>query len=233
MGWVEYMRSVDDPEGRLDPKQCLGQLASICNDMENDLKRLRMITNRFSQIGSKPAMESHNVNIMIEDAMKYFRARLPLLGKRIEMRADLQPLHDVECNRDLIEWVFENLLKNAIDAIQRDDGLIEVRTEFIDVDNLVRVYCSDNGRGISWEDQKKIFLPGYTTKKRGWGLGLTLAKRIIEDYHRGRIYVSWSQKGKGTVFCIDIPERSRATSDPIEKMGKTLRKIPGILETRA
>lgn len=210
MGWVEYMRSVDDPEGGLNAGEFIGQLKKICDNMENDLKRLRMITNRFSQIGSKPALAPCDINAIIEDAMKYFRSRLPLLGKRIEMRADLQPMRMAEVNRDLMEWVFENLFKNSIDAIQKDDGLIEVRTEYIDVDKIARIYCSDNGKGISWEDQKKIFSPGYTTKKRGWGLGLTLAKRIIEEYHRGRIYVHWSQKGKGTVLCIDLPVAKEA-----------------------
>ncbi len=193
MGWVEYMRSVDDPEGEVNPEAFMGQLRRICDDMENDLKRLRTVTSRFSQIGSKPTLSPHDVNGIIQDAMKYFRARLPLLGKHIEIRADLRPIRKVAVNRDLLEWVFENLFKNSVDAIKNEDGLIEVRTEYIDVDKIVRIYHSDNGKGISWEDQKKVFSPGYTTKKRGWGLGLTLAKRIIEDYHRGRIYVNWSQ----------------------------------------
>ncbi|MBD3393340.1 MAG: two-component sensor histidine kinase [Chitinivibrionales bacterium] len=210
MGWVEYMRSVDDPEGEIDPQAFMGQLQRICDDMENDLNRLRTITNRFSQIGSAPALTPHDVNAIIEDAMKYFRKRLPLLGKHIQIRADLHPIHPAAVNRDLLEWVFENLFKNSVDAIKNEDGLIEVRTEYIEVDKMVRVYHSDNGKGISWEDQKKVFSPGYTTKKRGWGLGLTLAKRIIEDYHRGRIYVSWSQKGRGTVFCIDLPASTAA-----------------------
>jgi C4-dicarboxylate-specific signal transduction histidine kinase len=101
--------------------------------------------------------------------------------------------------------VFENLLKNSVDAIVKNDGLIEIRTEHIACDRIVRIYHGDNGKGISWEAQKRIFAPGYSTKKRGWGLGLTLAKRIVEDYHKGRIYVNWSQKDKGTVFCVDLP----------------------------
>jgi signal transduction histidine kinase len=231
MGWVELMRSLDDPENTMEPAEFMKQLSSICANMDGDLKRLSMITSRFSQIGSRPAMEPHDVNVIIQESMLYFKARLPLLGKKIELKSDLQPVQKVACNHDLIAWVFENLFKNAIDAINRDDGLIEIRTEFIEVEKTVRVYCSDNGRGVSWEDQKKIFLPGYTTKKRGWGLGLTLAKRIIEDYHHGRIFVSWSQKGKGTVFCIDLPVGGSRPGAVLKKA--LLKKIPGILEPDA
>jgi C4-dicarboxylate-specific signal transduction histidine kinase len=104
-----------------------------------------------------------------------------------------------------LEWVFENLIKNSLDAIQHDAGKIEMRTEFMPSEQIVRIYHADNGKGISGEAHKKIFSPGFTTKKRGWGLGLTLAKRIIEDYHQGRIYVHWSKKDMGTVFCVDLP----------------------------
>jgi Signal transduction histidine kinase len=142
---------------------------------------------------------------VLEDAMGYFKMRLPLLGKRIEIKSHFNALPRVLVNKELLGWVFENLLKNSVDAIIKNDGCIEIRTEYVAVDKIVRIYHSDNGKGISWEDQKKIFAPGFTTKKRGWGLGLTLAKRIIEDYHQGHIYVNWSQKEKGTVFCIDLP----------------------------
>jgi signal transduction histidine kinase len=207
MGWVEFMRTArdEDAEDPVEPQAFIDQVCSICDNMEKDLTRLRKITNRFSQIGSNPTLTLHNINELLEDSMAYFRARLPLLGKRIEMHLDLHPLPDVEINRELIEWVLENLFKNAVDAITREDGLITVSTEYIDCDGIVRIRHTDNGKGISWEDQKKVFSPGYTTKKRGWGLGLTLAKRIVEDYHRGHIYVNWSQKDKGTTFYIDLP----------------------------
>jgi len=102
-------------------------------------------------------------------------------------------------------WVLENITKNAIDAIKRTDGTISIETKTLAQENVVQISICDNGKGISWEDQKNIFLPGFTTKTRGWGLGLTLAKRIVEEYHTGRIYVQWSQKNKGTCFCIDLP----------------------------
>ena len=102
-------------------------------------------------------------------------------------------------------WVFENLIKNSIDAINQNDGKIEIRTTYSTPERIVKIVLSDNGKGLAWEDHKNIFTPGFTTKKRGWGLGLTLAKRVVEDYHNGRIYVSWSHKEKGTEFCIELP----------------------------
>ena len=205
MGWVEFIKSLGDGDAPVEPEEYVNQVHKVCDNMNNDLSRLRKVTSRFSQIGSVPALTPCDINAVLEDAMGYFKMRLPLLGKRIEIKSRFNPLHRVLVNKELLGWVFENLLKNSVDAIIRNDGLIELRTEYVAVDKIVRVYHSDNGKGISWEDQKKIFAPGFTTKKRGWGLGLTLAKRIIEDYHQGRIYVNWSQKEKGTVFCIDLP----------------------------
>jgi signal transduction histidine kinase len=173
--------------------------------MDNDLSRLRKITARFSQIGSLPVLAKADLNAVIEDAKKYLAMRLPLLRKTIEIKTEFGTLPQVNLNKDLLEWVLENLMKNSVDAIHHDRGAIEIRTENVAHKNVVRTYVTDNGSGISWEDQKKVFSPGFTTKKRGWGLGLTLAKRIVEDYHNGQIYVNWSQKGKGTTICIDLP----------------------------
>jgi signal transduction histidine kinase len=205
MGWIEYIKSAGGQDEPVDPEEFVKQTFKICGNMENDLARLRKVTGRFSQIGSVPALVPSDINAVLNDAAAYFRMRLPLLGKRIEIRLECGHLPPVGANRQLIEWVFENLLKNSVDAITRADGIIEIKTEHIEAERIVRIVHSDNGRGISWEDQKKIFVPGFTTKKRGWGLGLTLAKRIIEDYHKGRIYLSFTQKGKGTTFFIDLP----------------------------
>jgi signal transduction histidine kinase len=210
MGWIEFIKSLGDAETPLEPEEYVNQVHKVCDNMNSDVSRLRKVTSRFSQIGSVPALTPGNINAILEDAMAYFQMRLPLLGKRIEMKSNFSKLPKVLVNKELLEWVFENLLKNSVDAIIKNDGLIEIRTEFVECDKIVRIFHGDNGKGISWEDQKKIFAPGFTTKKRGWGLGLTLAKRIIEDYHQGRIYVNWSQKEKGTVFCIDLPAEGRA-----------------------
>jgi NtrC-family two-component system sensor histidine kinase KinB len=219
MGWVEYMRAVRDPEAAIDPQQFIDQAQKICDDMDKDLQRLRKITNRFSQIGSVPALSLCDLNAIIEDCMQYFRLRLPLLGKRIEMTTCFGNLPKIPLNRDLIEWVFENLFKNSIDAIVKDDGFIEVRTEYLAKEKQVRIHHYDNGRGVAREDQSRLFTPGFTTKKRGWGLGLTLARRVVEDYHRGKIYLHWSQQNMGAVFCIEVPAPS-PSSLPGKAAGK-------------
>jgi hypothetical protein len=209
MGWVEYMQTAAQGDsGDLKPEEFMPQVDNICENMQSDLMRLRKVTARFSQIGSVPALTPMDINAVIRDVMKYFNMRLPLLGRRVVIRQELGEIPPVPANRELIEWVFENLTKNALDAINKPEGVIEIKSEYIDVDKIVRIYHRDNGKGISWEDQKKVFSPGFTTKTRGWGLGLTLAKRIVEDYHQGHIYVNWSQRDRGTVFCIDLPVAS-------------------------
>jgi signal transduction histidine kinase len=205
MGWIEYIKSTGSQDEPIEPEEFVKQVHTVCENMETDLSRLRKVTSRFSQIGSVPALLPCDLNAVLSDAAAYFRMRLPLLGKHIEIKLACGSLPQVAANRYLVEWVFENLLKNSVDAITKADGEIEIKTEYIEAEHVVRITHSDNGKGISWDDQKKIFAPGFTTKKRGWGLGLTLAKRIIEDYHKGRIYLAFSQKDKGTVFCIDLP----------------------------
>lgn len=208
MGWVEYLRTAHEAEPPLEPHQLSEQIFQICDDLDNDLKRLVKVTARFSQIGSIPALAPCDLALLLTDVASYFRMRLPLLKKRIDIDYEFSSIPLVNANRELLEWVFENLLKNSIDAITRDDGIINIRTEYVVCDKVVRIQLTDNGKGIIWEAQKKIFSPGFTTKQRGWGLGLTLAKRIVEDYHKGKIYVAWSQRGKGTVFNIDLPVRT-------------------------
>jgi hypothetical protein len=220
MGWVEYMGSLTRADDPIDPEDFVKQVHSVTDNMGNDLLRLRKVTSRFSQIGSVPALVPCDINSVLSDAATYFRTRLPFLGKHIEIRLSPGVLPTIAANKQLIEWVFENLLKNSVDAIVKPDGLIEIKTDYVGTDKIVRISHADNGKGISREDQKKIFAPGFTTKKRGWGLGLTLAKRIVEDYHKGRIYLSWSQKDKGTTFFIDLPVGADKPARPEPKTGK-------------
>ncbi len=201
MGWVEYLQSTIQGDTVQDPRET----RQILLDMGNDLKRLSKITARFSQIGSTPTMVPCDLTSVLTDVASYFKMRLPLLRNRISIEYDFKQMPLVEANRDLLEWVFENMLKNSIDAITRNDGKIGIRTEYITHDKIVRIQITDNGKGISWEAQKSVFSPGFTTKRRGWGLGLTLAKRIVEDYHNGEIYIAWSQRDKGTIFNVDLP----------------------------
>lgn len=205
MGWTEYIRTIHEADPPIEPEVFMSQIRKICDDMDNDLIRLRKVTARFSQIGSIPALSVVDVNVLIQEVTEYYKMRLPLLRKHIDIKFELGDVPGVSANRDLTEWVLENVFKNSIDAIVRENGVIEIKTEYVKAEKIVRIIHRDNGKGMTRDVQHQIFSPGFTTKKRGWGLGLTLSKRIVEDYHNGRIYVSWSQKDKGTVFCIDLP----------------------------
>jgi signal transduction histidine kinase len=205
MGWVEYLRTSRDQESSMSPEELVGQIEKICGEMDNDVRRLCKISSRFSQIGSVPVLEPADINAIIDECVDYFNVRLPLMRRKIELRKRFGELPLANVNHDLLEWVFENLIKNSLDAIHRQSGKIEIRTEYLPAERIVRIYHADNGRGVPRDAGKKIFSPGFTTKTRGWGLGLTLAKRIIEDYHQGKIYVHWTKRDKGTVFCVDLP----------------------------
>lgn len=188
MGWVELMKiqEVD---------------AQISSEIEKDVERLQVIAERFSQIGSVPAMKDVNLTELVQRIILYFEARS---SKNIVF--DFQTTKDpvmVLANDQLFRWVFENLIKNGIDAMAGKGTLsIEVSSD----SKNVKIQVSDTGKGMSRSQFKKIFIPGYTTRKRGWGLGLSLSKRIVEDYHKGKIYVKKSVLGKGTVFEILLPK---------------------------
>ncbi len=172
----------------------------IVNEMDKDVRRLSTIASRFSKIGSQPSMEIEDLNAVIRRSVEYMTTRI---SKRIRLTIDCcpQPL-DVRLSAPLTEWVMENIIKNAVDAMD-GDGSIHVKT--CREKDHAEIDITDTGKGISKKNQKNIFSPGFTTKKRGWGLGLTLAKRIIEEYHGGRIYVKSSELDRGTTFTIELP----------------------------
>ena len=171
-------------------------------EMNKDVSRLSMIASRFSKIGSKPQMTTDDLNSIVEGASGYMATRI---SSRIRLTTALTPesMPVLAC-RPLLEWVLENLIKNAVDAMEAD-GSIDVGTGV--AGQMAWIEVRDSGKGISRKNFKKVFSPGFTTKKRGWGLGLTLAKRIIEQYHQGRIFVKSSIPGHGTTFRIEIPLR--------------------------
>jgi len=184
LGWMELLKQSD-----LDP--------GTVSEMQKDADRLEKITARFSKIGSKPTLLETDLNQILQDNLNYIRNRGP---KNIEYLLDL-PDHSIitKLNATLFEWVIENLCKNAIDAIQ-DDGRVILHA--VETDNNVIIDVEDSGKGIAKSRFKTIFKPGYTTKKRGWGLGLSLSKRIIESYHNGRIFVLSSDPGDSTIIRI-------------------------------
>lgn len=172
-------------------------------EMDKDVKRLQLIADRFSKIGSIPEPVPSCLNDVLIHVVDYMDRRT---SKKIEMKTEL-PNEDViiNMNASLFEWVIENLCKNAVDAMGGKLGSITLRLEETDKRAIVEV--SDTGKGIKKKDISNVFRPGFTTKKRGWGLGLSLAKRIVEEYHHGKIYVKSSEVGKGTTFRIELRKR--------------------------
>lgn len=178
----------------------MGVDADTIAEMNKDVGRLSTIAARFSKIGSVPKMEPEPLGGLVEGAVDYMSTRISSRIHLVYQPSLLQG--NVEASRPLLEWVIENLIKNAVDAMD-GAGSIKVSTGLSSSGAYIEV--SDTGKGIARKDFRTVFNPGYTTKSRGWGLGLTLAKRIVEQYHGGRIYVKSSIPGQGTNFRIDLP----------------------------
>ena len=168
-------------------------------EMERDVARLQRVAERFSKIGSMPEPTSEDLVAVVEGAVEYVKRRSPA---KVEYRLELprRPLF-VRMNAPLIEWVIENLCKNAIDAM---DGKGCITITVSQNSDKAFIEVADTGKGISKSNRKRVFEPGYTTKKRGWGLGLSLAKRIMEEYHKGRIFVKKNQSGSGATFRLEL-----------------------------
>ncbi|MEZ3465382.1 sensor histidine kinase [Muribaculum intestinale] len=187
MAWMELLESL-----------CVD--ADMVKEMNKDVTRLSTIASRFGKVGSKPTLEPANLNTVVSDAASYMSTRI---SSRIRLTVDCchGPIM-VDLSDSLFQWVMENLIKNAVDAMEAE-GSITVTTGSSDRNAWIEV--ADTGKGLPRNRFKTIFNPGYTTKKRGWGLGLALARRIIEQYHHGRIYVAASELGRGTTFRIELP----------------------------
>lgn len=185
MGWLEYLRSQE-----VDP--------AAIEEMGKDLKRLVKVADRFGKIGSETSLTTTNLGEVVGDCVLYFRTRIPRKVTLTYNGLAIAPVM-VRMNAALFEWVVENLLKNALDALQ---GVGEIDVAISSDDEWAYIDVRDTGKGIVKSNWKKIFEPGFTTKTRGWGLGLSLSKRIIEEYHDGHIYVQESELGRGTTFRI-------------------------------
>ena len=186
MAWVEILKE-NYPQDDLIP------------EMDKDVKRLERIAERFSKIGSLPEPVESSMNEVLEHVVDYMDRRT---SKKVEMVRDV-PDHDirVRMNASLFEWVIENLCKNAVDAMEGSGRIV---LTLMEEPGRVVIEVADNGKGIRKKDINNVFTPGFTTKKRGWGLGLSLAKRIVEEYHKGRIFVKQSEVGVGTTFRIEM-----------------------------
>lgn len=186
MAWTEILRDkyADD---------------ELIPELAKDVNRLQVIADRFSKIGSMPEPKEENLNEVLERVVSYIERRTS--NKVMMLRQIPKEPVFVKMNASLFEWVVENLCKNAIDAMD-GQGIITLRV--VSQEKLVSIEVEDTGKGIPKANYKTVFTPGFTTKKRGWGLGLSLAKRIVEEYHKGRIYVKHSELNKGTVFRIEL-----------------------------
>ncbi|MDD6867083.1 MAG: HAMP domain-containing sensor histidine kinase, partial [Prevotella sp.] len=187
MAWIEILKETY-PSDELIP------------EMDKDVKRLQLIADRFSKIGSLPEPVPTDLKAVLNHVIEYMDRRT---SSRVVINRDF-PDHDVVVllNGSLFEWVIENLCKNAVDAMGGENGSISIKVSV--TNEIVAVEISDTGKGIRKKDIGNVFRPGFTTKKRGWGLGLSLAKRIVEEYHHGHIFVKSSEVGKGTTFRIEL-----------------------------
>lgn len=200
LGWLEVLgmeyRGATTEQDEL--------LESTVSNMKMDVERLQRVANRFGQIGSIPELAECDLNRIVSDTAEYYRKRLPFEGEGIQLVVRQGNIPPVRLNPELFGWVLENLVKNSLQAVDPKTGLVEIETEMQTGAGSVLLRITDNGRGIGAAAARKIFRPGFTTKKRGWGMGLTLVKRIVEEYHVGRINLAQSQPGK-TVFEITLP----------------------------
>ncbi len=195
LGWLEILRMNND-----NPIS----VQETAKEMEHDLHRLNTIANRFSKIGSEPAKKRENISGIVEKVCSYLEKRVPHLGRKVSIVRNLEDDIYVNANGELIGWVIENIVKNGVESIDTSSGIITVNLTKSPKGKVI-IQLKDNGKGMSGPVRRRIFEPGFTTKKRGWGLGLSLSKRIIEKYHDGRIYVKDSVIGKGTTFVIELP----------------------------
>jgi len=184
-GWIEMLKEVDGNE-------------KIIPELEKDVQRLLLITDRFGKIGSKPILEEKNIIDQISSMIDYIKKRA---GAKVIFEFDNNNRNNIPAMicPPLFDWVIENLLKNALDSM---DGKGKIKVAILDQSSQIIIDVIDTGKGISKQNLAKVFKPGFTTKKRGWGLGLTLTKRIVEEYHKGQIYITQSEIGKGSTFRI-------------------------------
>lgn len=193
LGWIELLKSQkDEPE----------KISATISEMENDVNRLNKIAMRFSKIGSRPDLKDENITEVSQKVVEYYKRRIPQTDKKVEIALTSTDPVFAKINPELFEWVLENLIKNGLDAME--SGVGKITLTIIRSGKNVHLDVTDTGKGIDMRFKGDIFRPGFSTKKRGWGLGLSLSKRIIENYHRGKLIVHESTVGRGTTFRIKL-----------------------------
>lgn len=201
VAWLENLRAIREEDE---------EVIEIVDELRTDVSRLELIAERFSKIGSIPSLEPVNIYSELEKCRAYMQRRA---SRKVQFNfpaPDSAPLN-VRLNPPLFDWVIENLLRNALDAM---DGQGSIQVDVTEEDHVVNIDVTDSGKGIPSSRFKTVFQPGFTTKKRGWGLGLSLSKRIVEEYHSGKIFVKRSEEGKGTTFSIRLIKASQEKSVP-------------------
>lgn len=203
-GWLELMRGELAGAVAAGDQERATRLDQMLGEMSKDLGRLTQIASRFSQIGSVPELKPGDVGAVLMETVNYFRSRGPQFGRH-QVEVELGALAPVPINAELLNWAFENLFKNAVDAMGGKPGTIRIRAGLRPEGDTVQISFQDEGRGIAPENIERVFQPGFSTKKRGWGLGLTFVRRIVEDYHKGKISIVHSAPGEGTTFELLLP----------------------------
>lgn len=195
MGWIALLKDSLDDEQNL----------NITHELSMDVKRLQKVADRFNKIGSEPELKVARLEPALREVLGYMEMRKPKVGKQIRFTEHIDTETKLRLNPDLFQWAIENLIKNALDALETNKTDPEISVTTQKLEDQLTIEISDTGRGIEKKYLKEIFKPGYSTKKRGWGLGLSLTRRIIEEYHGGKIFVSSSNPGHGTTFRIELP----------------------------
>ena len=193
MGWVDWLKAHPD------------KTTEIIPDIKADLQRLEQIGRRFSKMGSDPDMEIFDLSERTEKVISYLNRRMPTLGKKVKLVNDIESGVNVHANGSLLSWSIENVIRNGIDAIDRNNG--EIFVSLRQGNGYARIRIKDNGRGVPKKDWKNVFRPGFSTKRAGWGLGLSLAQRIIEEIHDGKLFIVESSSVTGTIFELTIPSQ--------------------------
>jgi len=193
VAWIEHLRLIHEGNE---------ETGEVLDELNKDVMRLNLIADRFSKIGAVPELKKTNIYVELENMRNYMQRRAPRKVSFDFPGTEKTPLF-AQLNAPLFNWVIENLLRNALDAM---DGKGEIAAKVSDDKGFINIEISDTGKGIPSNKLKTVFQPGYSTKKRGWGLGLSLAKRIIESYHSGKIFVKFSQLNEGTTFSIKLPK---------------------------
>ena len=191
MGWLEWMKNKPNDQEK------------IIDDISLDLQRLQQVSDRFSKMGSETKIEEVHLSNIVDKIVLYFNRRIPSMGKSIIIENKLESDLKIRANGILISWAIENVVKNAIDALD-NEGIISLKSKF--ENKSVIIVIEDSGKGISRKNWKNIFRPGFSTKEQGWGLGLSLTSRIINEIHGGSIYVSQSKPNQGSTIEISLPK---------------------------